>query len=65
MRYILIKGNDMKIKTTELSGAALDWAVAVCDNRRIRFNHGGGLEVRGRAENGEELTTQGERNERR
>ena len=45
----------MKIKTSELTGAALDWAVAKCDNRRIGFNHGGGLEVRGRTESGEEL----------
>lgn len=45
----------MKIKTFELTGAALDWAVAKCDNRRIMFNIGGGLEVRGRTESGAEL----------
>jgi hypothetical protein len=43
------------MKTSELKGAALDWAVAKCDNRKISFNHGGGLEVRGRTEDGEEL----------
>lgn len=45
----------MKIKTSELTGAALDWAVAKCDDRRINFNPGGGLEVRGRTEEGAEL----------
>lgn len=44
-----------QIKTSELTGAALNWAVAQCDNRRIGFNHGGGLEVRGRTEDGAEL----------
>lgn len=56
MRYILTKGNEMKIKTSELIDVALDWVVAVCDDRRIGFNHGGGLEVRGRTEDGEELS---------
>lgn len=45
----------MKIKTSELTGAALDWAVAKCDDRRTNFNPGGGLEVRGRTEEGAEL----------
>ncbi len=29
----------MRIKTNELSGAALDWAVAKCEGRRVEFNH--------------------------
>ena len=48
----------MKIKTNTLTGAALDWAVAKIDNRKIGFNLGGGLEVRGRTEDGEELPEQ-------
>ena len=45
-------------KTSELTGIALDWAAARCDGRRIGFNLGGGLEVRGRTEEGEELPDQ-------
>ena len=45
----------MKTKSSDLIGQALNWAVAQCDDRRIGFNHGGGLEVRGRTEDGEEL----------
>ncbi len=29
----------MRVKTNELSGAALDWAVAKCEGRRVEFNH--------------------------
>jgi hypothetical protein len=29
----------MKVKTNELSGAALDWAVAKCEGCRVEFNH--------------------------
>lgn len=43
------------MKTSELIGTALDWAVAKCEDRIIRFNLGGGLEARGRNEEGEEL----------
>lgn len=45
----------MKIKTSELTGAALDWAVGKADGRRIRQSIGGGLEARGRTESGAEL----------
>lgn len=45
----------MKIKTSELIGPTLDWAVAKCEGRIIGFNLGGGLEVRGRTESGAEL----------
>lgn len=48
----------MEIKTSELTGAALDWVVAKCDSRKIGFNPGGGLEVRGRTEDGDELPEQ-------
>lgn len=43
------------MKTSELEGAALNWAVAKCEGRRIGFTPGGGLEVRGRTEDGAEL----------
>lgn len=43
------------MKTSELTGPALGWAVAVADKRRIRFGLGGSLEVRGRTEDEEEL----------
>ena len=46
------------MKTSELIGAQLDWAVAKCCNRTIRYNLGGGLEVRGRTEDGKELPDQ-------
>lgn len=29
----------MKIKTGELTGTALDWAVAKCEGRRVEFNY--------------------------
>ena len=45
----------MKIKTSEATPLQLDWLVAKCDGRRIGFNPGGGLEVRGRTEDGAEL----------
>lgn len=45
----------MKIKTNQLTGAALDWAVAKCEERITGFNLGGGLQVRGRTEEGAEL----------
>jgi len=48
-------GAEMKLKTSELTGAALDWAVAKCENRIIGFNLGGGLQVRARTEEGAEL----------
>lgn len=48
----------MKIKTSELTGPVLNWAVAKCDKRIIGFNLGGGLEVRGRTEDGAELPKQ-------
>ena len=43
------------MKTSELIGSALAWAVGVADKRQIRFGIGGSLEVRGRTENGDEL----------
>jgi hypothetical protein len=43
------------MKTNELTGAALDWAVAKCEERITGFNLGGGLQVRGRTEEGAEL----------
>ena len=43
------------MKTSELTGSALGWAVGVADKRRMRFGIGGSLEVRGRTENGDEL----------
>ena len=45
----------MKIKTNELTGVALDWAVGLADGRRIRTSIGGSLEARGRTESGHEL----------
>ena len=48
----------MKIKVSDAKGAALDWLVAKCDGRRMGFTPGGGLEVRGRTESGEELPEQ-------
>ena len=48
----------MLVKTSDLTGRALDWAVAKCDKRTIGFNLGGGLEVRGRTEDGAELPEQ-------
>ena len=45
----------MKIKTSELTRIQLNWAVGIADKRQIRFNIGGGLEVRGRTEDGQEL----------
>ena len=43
------------MKTSELTGAALGYAVAIADRRIIRNGIGGSLEVRGRTEDGEEL----------
>ena len=43
------------MKTSELIGPALAWAVGIADKRIIRFGIGGSLEVRGRTENGDEL----------
>lgn len=48
----------MKIKTRELTGTALDWAVGKADNRLIRHGLGGSLEVRGRTESGAELPSE-------
>ena len=45
----------MKIKTSELIGTALAYAVGIADKRIIRNGIGGSIEVRGRTENGEEL----------
>jgi hypothetical protein len=45
----------MKIKTAELTGTALNWAVAKCDNRKVRSSIGGSIEVSGRTEGGNEL----------
>jgi hypothetical protein len=45
----------MEISTADLTGAALDGAVATCDNRITRYNIGGGIEVRGRTDEGAEL----------
>lgn len=45
------------MKTSELTGKALDWAVAVADNRNFKFSLGGSLEVRARTEAGDELPT--------
>ena len=45
----------MKIKTSKLTGAALDWAVAKCEGRVVLQILGGGLLVNGRTEAGEEL----------
>jgi hypothetical protein len=45
----------MKIKTAKLTGTALNWAVAKCDNRKVRFGIGGSVEVRGQTEGGNEL----------
>lgn len=43
------------MKTSELTGTALDWAVAVADKRNFKFSLGGSLEVRARTEYGDEL----------
>ena len=48
----------MKTKVFNAKGAALDWLVATADGRRMGFNLGGGLEVRGRTESGKELPEQ-------
>ena len=45
----------MKIKVSETTSTQLDWLVAKCEGRKIRFNLGGGLEVRGRSEDGKDL----------
>lgn len=45
----------IKIKTAELSGAALDWAVAKCEGRTITNDLGGAVWVKGRHEDGHEL----------
>ena len=45
----------MKIKTSELTNAALAYAVGVADKRIMRNGIGGSIEVRGRTEDGEEL----------
>jgi hypothetical protein len=45
----------MKIKTSELEGIALNWAVAKCENRTIVDTIGGGLLVNARTEDGDEL----------
>lgn len=45
----------MKVKTSELIGVALAYAVGVADKRTIQKGIGDSLEVRGRTENGEEL----------
>jgi hypothetical protein len=33
------KGDEMKIKTNELTGAALDWAVAKCEGHNVFIKH--------------------------
>ena len=43
------------MKTSELTGPALAWAVAVADKRQVRTGIGGSIEVRGRTESGDEL----------
>ena len=43
------------MKTSELIGAALDWAVAKCEGRTILQFIGGGILVNGRTEIGDEL----------
>lgn len=45
----------MKIKTSELTGTKLAYAVGVADKRIMRNGIGRSLEVRGRTEDGEEL----------
>ena len=45
----------MKIKTSELKGTPLNWAVAKCENRTIIDTIGGGLLVNARTEDGDEL----------
>ena len=45
----------MKIKTSELTGQALDWAVAKAESRVIIQFLGGGILVNGRTELGAEL----------
>ena len=45
----------MKIKTSELIGTPLNWAIAQCENRIIVAELGGALLVNARDENGEEL----------
>jgi hypothetical protein len=37
----------MRLKTAELTGNALDWVVAICADRRVRFNIKGSIEVEG------------------
>jgi len=43
------------MKTSELTGAALNWAVAGCEGRTILQFIGGGILVNGRTEIGDEL----------
>jgi hypothetical protein len=45
----------MKVKTSSLTSKALDYLVAVCDDRKITFALGGSLQVRGRLESGEDI----------
>ena len=45
----------MNIKTSELKGTPLNWAVAKCENRTIVSTIGGGLLVNARTEDGDEL----------
>jgi hypothetical protein len=44
-----------KIKTSELTSTALNWAVAKCEQRAITSFLGGAIWVKGRHENGLEL----------
>lgn len=43
------------MKVSELTGIALDWAVAKCEGRTITNNLGGAVWVKGRHEDGREL----------
>ena len=45
----------MKVKTTELKGNALNWAVAKCEGHTVTSLLGGGVWVKGRHEDGYEL----------
>ena len=45
----------MKLKTAELTGNVLDWVVAICDDRRVRFNIDKNIEVRAQTKEGNEL----------
>jgi hypothetical protein len=47
--------SSISIKTSELEGTALNWAVALLEKRKIISQIGGGILVQGRTEEGEEL----------